>query len=97
MKDIPSSTACRYINLQKSCVKQCKNIPYCCIDTANFRFDRLVLKESNIKDAGFGAFSKTPIKKDEIICHYADIPVKENVEDQDYLVETATGEVFKGL
>ena len=63
MKDIPSSTACRYINLQKSCVKQCKNIRYCCIDTTKSRFDHLVLMQSNIKDAGIGAFSKTPMKK----------------------------------
>ena len=97
VKDIPSSTACRYVNLQKSCVRQCKSIPYCCIDTTKSRFDRLVLKQSNIKDAGFGAFSKTPIKKDEIICHYADIPAKENAEDRDYLVETASGEVFDGV
>ena len=72
----------------------CGMIRYCCIDTTKPRFDRLVLKQSDIKDADFGAFSKTPIKKNEIICLYADIPVKENVENRDYLVETASGQVF---
>ena len=78
-------------------MKQCKNIPYCCIDTTKSRFDFFVLIQSNIKDAGIGAFSKTPMKKDKIICHYADIPVRENLEGRDYLVETAIGEVFNGF
>ena len=97
VKDISNSTACRYITLQKTCVRQCKNMPYCCIDTTKSRFDRLSLMQSKIKDAGFGAFSKTPIKKDEIICHYADIPVKDDFENRDYLVETTSGEVFNGF
>lgn len=41
-KHIQSSTASRYRTLKKTCVKQCKNIAYCCIDTTKSRFDGLV-------------------------------------------------------
>ena len=44
-KHIQSSTASRYRTLKKTCVKQCKNIPYCCIDVLKPRFDGLVLKQ----------------------------------------------------
>ena len=44
-KDIQSSMVCHYITLKKTCVKQCKNIPYCCIDTTKSRLDGLVLKQ----------------------------------------------------
>lgn len=65
-------------------MKQCKNIPYCCIDTKKSRLDHLVL-------------SKTPVKKDEIIYHNARIPVEENAKDWDCLAKTGTGQIFNGF
>ena len=59
-----------------------------------FQVDHLALIQSNTEYAGCGAFSKTPIKHDEIVSHNIDIPVEENIEDRDYLVQTASGNIF---